>query len=133
MNNGVPLDQPIIRSIMVDIGASGSLNHPDVADHHTCTEYSEAAWIRCNNTIHRDDRIPTPRRESNPWGEGRIEALQRDAIWPHVVYGRRHLRELAGVHSPDGVRDAAHIALAPRVRWAVAWGMYREQIIWRCP
>lgn len=23
--------------------------------------------------------------------------------------------------------------LAPRVRWAVAWGMYREQIVWRCP
>ena len=23
--------------------------------------------------------------------------------------------------------------MAPRVRWAVAWGMYREQIVWRCP
>ena len=54
-------------------------------------------------------------------------------------YSRRQIyRELsyftqvgtpALVHNPK-VKGST---LAPKVRWGIAWGMYREQVIWRCP
>lgn len=54
-------------------------------------------------------------------------------------YSRRQIyRELsyfvqvgtpALVHSPK-VKGST---LAPKVRWGIAWGMYREQVVWRCP
>ena len=54
------------------------------------------------------------------------------------AYSRRQIdRELSYFELP-GTVALVHIkakgsTLSPRVRWAIAWGMYREQIIWRCP
>ena len=54
------------------------------------------------------------------------------------TYSRRQIdRELSYFELPGTVAlvhvKAKGSTLAPKVRWAVAWGMYREQIVWRCP
>ena len=54
------------------------------------------------------------------------------------AYSRRQIdRELSYFELPGTVAlvhtKVKGSTLAPRVRWAVAWGMYREQIVWRCP
>ena len=54
-------------------------------------------------------------------------------------YSRRQLYRELSYFVQIGTPALVHAAkikgstLAPKVRWGVAWGMYTEQVVWRCP
>lgn len=62
-----------------------------------------------------------------------LEILSRGKYSRRQIY--RELSYFTQVGTPALVHNPRikGSTLAPKVRWGIAWGMYREQVVWRCP
>ena len=91
-----------------------------------CSDAAEFCLLRFP-TVAADVTAPVDGDQERP-----LEKLTRG------FKSRRQIdRELSNFEPPGQVAlvhfKTKGSALEPRVRWGIAWGMYNEQVIWRCP
>jgi hypothetical protein len=98
----------------------------------------EDHWEVCSsNAIFLLNRFPNLAGDSTAPIDG-DQALPLE-ILTRGHYSRRQLYRELSYFVQIGTPALVHAAkikgstLAPKVRWGVAWGMYREQVVWRCP
>ena len=83
------------------------------------------------------NRFPNIATDTNAPVDGDVERPLEKAT--RGRYSRRQIDKELAYYVQPGRIGLVHLEkvkgcqLKPKVRWGVAWGMYKEQVIWKCP